>query len=137
MGSLVCFFRIVVNSSEELSSSDEGGSSEGHANATSSEILADVLEQLKKLGPEKRNIVLDKLKVDGLIKHSDGGQKQSSTSIKSTVASHVEKQLESEDNQGEVEILDLDEPKMGTYKRKRSECCNASHFDFFFQPLII
>lgn len=95
-----------------------------HANETSSEILADVLEQLKKLGTEKRNIVLNRLKAANLIANADGIQtndQKHSTSPKSAGKPHEQKALDAEQIQDEVEILEMDEPKMGTYKRKRSK----------------
>lgn len=96
-----------------------------HANATSSEILADVLEQLEKLGTEKRNIVLNKLKAANLIANTDDIQtnekKQSSASPKSAVKPHEQQASDADQIQDEVEILDMDEPKMGIYKRKRSK----------------
>lgn len=92
-------------------------------NATSSEILEDVLKQLDKLGTEKRNQILKKLK--GSVAHQNDDeatdQHVSSASPKSQKASVTKKPTDSETVQDEVEILDLNEPKMGTYKRKRSE----------------
>lgn len=96
-----------------------------HANVTSSEILADVLEQIGKLGTEKRNIVLNKLKAANLIENNDDiqtdGQKHSSASSKSAGKPHEQQASDAEEIQDEVEILDMDEPKMGIYKRKRSK----------------
>lgn len=94
-----------------------------HSKETSSEILADVLKQLKKLGTAKRNIVLDKLKAADLIGNDidDGYRKPSSSSPKMTDTHKERTALDAETIQDEVEILDLDEPKMGTYQRKRSK----------------
>lgn len=86
---------------------------EENANATSSEILEDVLKQLDKLGTEKRNQVLKKLKGSVAHKNDDEATDKSQKATK--------KSTDSETVQDEVEILDLNEPKMGTYKRKRSE----------------
>lgn len=94
-----------------------------HSKETSSEILADVLKQLKKLGTEKRNIVLDKLKAADLIGNDieDDYRKPPSSSPKMTDTLNERIDLDAGTIQDEVEILDLDEPKMGTYQRKRSK----------------
>lgn len=96
---------------------------EENANATSSEILEDVLKQLDKLGTDKRNQILKKLKAS--VAHNKDSeatdQYVSSTSPKSEKVGATTKSTDSETVQDEVEILDLNEPKMGTYKRKRSE----------------
>lgn len=70
-----------------------------------------------KLGTEKRNQILKKLR--GSIANKD--DQQESTSPKSQKLTTNKKSTDSESDQDEVEILDLNEPKMGTYKRKRSE----------------
>lgn len=96
---------------------------EENVNATSSEILQDVLKQLDKLGTEKRNQILKKLKSSVANKNDEEeiDQQVSSTSekLQSSIVSKKTSNLESV--QDEVEMLDLNEPKMGTYKRKRSE----------------
>lgn len=94
-----------------------------HSKETSSEILADVLKQLKKLGTDKRNIVLNKLKATDLIGNDidDDYRKPSSSSPKMADTLNERTDLDSETIQDEVEILDMDEPKMGTYQRKRSK----------------
>lgn len=90
---------------------------EENADETSNEILEDVLKQLDKLGTEKRNQILKKLR--GSIANKDNkDDQQESTSPKSQ---KLTTNKNSESDQDEVEILDLNEPKMGTYKRKRSE----------------
>lgn len=97
-----------------------------YMNATSSEILEDVLKQLDKLGSEKRNQILKKLK--GSLPTKDvnnaddtvSGSAASSTTPKSDNVISTTRQ-DTESIQDEVEMLDLHEPKLGTYKRKRSE----------------
>lgn len=94
-----------------------------HSKETSSEILADVLKQLKKLGTDKRTIVLNKLKATDLIGNDidDDYREPSSSSPKMADTLNERTDLDSETIQDEVEILDMDEPKMGTYQRKRSK----------------
>lgn len=86
-------------------------------NETSSEILEDVLRQVDKLGPEKRKQILKKLIASNLI--SDSNDNVTKAPNKSQQI--VKNPEEGESVQDEVEILDLNEPKMGTYKRKRSK----------------
>lgn len=108
------YFSVIVVNDEE------------NVNATSSEILADVLKQLDKLNSEKRNQILKRLK--GSLQLTDaatvGGMTSekavSTTTLKSLKVTSSAKP-EAESIQDEVEMLDLHEPKLGTYKRKRSE----------------
>lgn len=96
---------------------------EENVNATSSEILEDVLKQLNKLGTEKRNQILKKLK-SSVADTSDkevANQKDTNPTSKTQKLSDIKKATDTESVQDEVEILDLHEPKLGTYKRKRSE----------------
>lgn len=99
---------------------------EENTNATSSEILAEVLKQLEKLGSEKRNQILKRLKGSLLLTDAanvDGttSEKVMSATTLKTVKVAANTMLDTELIQDEVEMLDLHEPKMGTYKRKRSE----------------
>lgn len=93
---------------------------------TSSEILEDVLKQLDKLGSDKRKQILNKLAASNLITDPDlknqvqefaASQKSTGAKGKSTASITTT----TEPIQDEVEILDLHEPKLGTYKRKRSK----------------
>lgn len=99
-------FSVVTNDSDESSSKNE--------NATSTEILDSVLKQLHKLNSEKRRRILDILKDDDentkKVKHPKVFKE------KKAKGTSDEKSIEDE-----VEILDMNEPKMGTYKRKRSK----------------
>lgn len=99
---------------------DENGKK--NAAETSNEILDDVLRQLDKLSTDKRKQILNKLAVSNLIADSDikNLDKITSTTPKSKVTS-AKQSREAESIQDEVEILDLHEPKLGTYKRKRSK----------------
>lgn len=87
---------------------------------TSSEILEDVLRQLDKLGSEKRKHILNKLAVSNVIADSDDKNLDKIRSTTPRVTS-AKQSRETESIQDEVEILDLHEPKLGTYKRKRSK----------------
>lgn len=117
---VVFFFnsRTVALKNEE--ENDENGKK--NAAETSNEILDDVLRQLDKLSTDKRKQILNKLAVSNLIADSDikNLDKITSTTPKSKVTS-AKQSREAESIQDEVEILDLHEPKLGTYKRKRSK----------------
>lgn len=91
-----------------------------NVNATSNEILEDVLKQLGKLGSDKRNRILKKLK--GSIGQAVNVEDTTEPSIskKSEKLVSTTKPTDTESIQDEVEMLDLNEPKLGTYKRKRS-----------------
>lgn len=92
-----------------------------NANATSSEILEDVLKQLDKLGTDKRNRILKKLKGSLALQGTDVEETtERSTMPKLEKFVSTEKVTDTESIQDEVEMLDLHEPKMGSYKRKRS-----------------
>lgn len=95
-------------------SSTAGLNSASDTPETSSEILDDVLKQLDKLSPEKRKKVLDRLNAANLIALK--------TQTKQISPSTTETQkISTEGSQDEVEILDMHEPKMGSYKKKRSK----------------
>lgn len=89
---------------------------------TSNEILEDVLKQLDKLGTEKRKQILKKLVSSNIIEEleMDKSEKILDASSEPTIVD-ANKSQATESIQDEVEILDLHEPKMGTYKRKRSK----------------
>lgn len=87
-------------------------------NATSSEIMDDVLKQLNKLGIERRNRILNMFKKEETTE--SGAHKSRPVPKPSNVPGSKETILDAS-IEDEVEILDLNEPKMGKYKRKRSK----------------
>lgn len=100
---------------------------EENANATSSEILDEVLKQLDKLGAEKRSKILKKLNGSS----NEKVRQKSSISPKSEkLAASIKKSADT-DSQDEVEVLDFDEPKLGTYKRKRSKILIEKTLEMF------
>lgn len=84
---------------------------------TSSEILDDVLKQLDKLSLEKRKKVLDRLIAANLI----GSDLKTQTKPTSASTTEAHRKKSTEGFQDEIEILNLREPKMGSYKNKRSK----------------
>lgn len=86
-------------------------------NETSSEILEDVLKQLDKLSPGKRKKVLDRLTAANVI----GAELKTQTKQITTSTTETHRTKPTEASQDEVEILDLHNPKMGIYKKKRSK----------------
>lgn len=84
---------------------------------TSSEILDDILKQLDKLSPEKRKKVLDRLTAANVI----GADLKSQTKQTAASTTETHRTKPTEASQDEVEILDLHNPKMGIYKKKRSK----------------
>lgn len=90
----------------DSSSSSESGPK------TSDEIMDDVLKQLKKLNADKKQQILDILKNPSAVEAANANtSKNKRKGPKNKATSSLE---------DEVEILDMSEPKMGTYKRKRS-----------------
>lgn len=73
--------------------------------------------QLDKLGSDKRKKVLDRLIAANVI-DSELKMREKPTSTSPT---KVSGRKSTEATQDEVEILDLHEPKMGAYKKKRSK----------------
>lgn len=86
---------------------------------TSNEILEDVLKQLDKLGSDKRKKILKKLAASNII--TDPDIQKSEEAMSTSPKPKTVDAKKSHEIQDEVEILDLHEPKMGTYKRKRSK----------------
>lgn len=89
--------------------SDVTPGADGVKNGTSShELLDEVIKKLHMLGADKRSIILDMLRKQE--KPEDNAKLKSADMKKSDDQSAVD---------DEVEILDMDEPKLGKYKRKR------------------
>lgn len=84
---------------------------------TSSEILDDVLKQLDKLSPDKRQKVLDRLNAANLI-GSDLKTPAKQMSVSTTVA-RTEKTTEIAHD--EADVSDLHTPKMSTPNNKRGK----------------
>lgn len=102
-----------------IKSSTAGLNSAPNVPETSSEILDDVLKQLDKLSPQSRKKVLDRLTTANLIGADLKTQTQTKQTSPSTTEAH--RKNPTDGSQDEVEILDLHEPKMGSYKKKRSK----------------
>lgn len=108
-----CYFSSVAAKEEE------------NTNATSDEILEDVMKQLDKLGPKKRNRILQRLK-------GTTNQLETNTAPTSAKLTMAKPTSNAESIQDEVEILELHEPKLGTYKRKRSKTIFDRNFKRYF-----
>lgn len=89
------------SSSSSSSSSSSDSKKSGERNATSTEVFDDMVKKLKSLNSEKRRKIMDML----------SGENRREQQKKSPQPA---------DDEDEVEILDISEPKMGIYKRKRS-----------------
>lgn len=76
-------------------------------NSTSQELLDEVLRKLDLLDADKRSRILEILKRQ----HAPANQ---------TGSKGIEDMKADQGVDDEVEILDMDEPKLGKYKRKRS-----------------
>lgn len=100
---------------------------EENSNATSSEIFEEVLKQLDKLGAEKRSKILKKLNGSS----NEKVRQKSSPSPKSEKFTAAIKKPADTESQDEVEVLDFDEPKLGTYKRKRSKILLEKTLEMF------
>ncbi|XP_031641099.1 uncharacterized protein LOC116352550 [Contarinia nasturtii] len=96
---------------------------EDNVNATSDEILEDLLKQLDKLGQVKRNRILQRLK--GPVPNNDD-VKETNTAPTLEKVPTVKPTSDAEPIQDEVEILEMHEPKLGTYKRKRKNKTTVS-----------
>lgn len=105
------------------------------ANATSSEILEDVLKRLSQLDNNKRNKILNVLNEQS--KNTKTNERMQSSLEPSGTKKPRNGDASAQD---EVEILDMKEEKMGTYKRKRSKCLSSrstssSIFCFYVCPM--
>lgn len=101
-----------VDSDEKKSENSESQS------LTSDEIMVDVLKQLKKLDADKKQQILDILR-----NRSDDDKPISNKNTRKKMPKNKSRTpLEDE-----VEILDMSEQKMGTYKRKRSMKIKSSY----------
>lgn len=79
-------------------------------NVTSQEILDEIIQKLHLLDSEKRGMILSILK------------KQHIPANKTADGRVVEDMKADSAVDDEVEILEMEEPKLGKYKRKRSKC---------------
>lgn len=128
-------FRICLTSTVALNEDDDKVVKSENTPETSSEILDDVLKQLDKLSISKRKQILKKLSVSNLITdlNVENTEKTTNISPKLKPMSKTKHSPEIEPIQDEVEILDLHEPKMGTYKRKRSK--SLQHNQIFLNQI--
>lgn len=97
----------MVKADSESSSSSESKSK------TSDEIMDNVLKQLKKLDAGKKRRILD------ILKNRPTGD-DTNLNLDKNARKKATKNKASSSLEDEVEILDMSEQKMGTYKRKRS-----------------
>lgn len=79
-------------------------------NATSQEILDEVIRKLHLLDTDKRRLILNMLKKPHTSVNGTNNEKLILEDMKTDLAVD-----------DEVETLDMDEPKLGKYKRKRSK----------------
>lgn len=96
------------------------GDENSNPNATSSEIVEDVLSRLNRLDAEKRDRILNALNKQRETTEISDKLKTAGETNSKIPATKRPKNGDSS-AQDEVEILDLNERKMGTYKRKRSK----------------
>lgn len=87
-------------------------------NATSQEILDEVIAKLHLLDSEKRSLILDILRKQHVPSNRTADGKAVVEDMKADSAVD-----------DEVEILEMDEPKLGKYKRKRSKCWPGGWID--------
>lgn len=109
--------------------SSNGDSAES-VNATSNEILQDVLRQLNKLEVGKRNKILNELRKHNPDAFNDPQSIDvtTDTTLKSDKLKIKDDTLTNDDSiKDDVETVNKNDLKMGTYKRKRSEC-SAQNF---------
>lgn len=117
-----------------------------NAKRTSSSDLSveDVLKKINKLNPDKRNQLLNLLRnnattldngdIDSILASGANGTTEKPVKKLQNENVRIEGSIEDE-----VEILDMDEPKMGKYKRKRSKfaLCSAIFSSNYCIELII
>lgn len=102
-----------------------------NTNSTASDLsVEDVLKKINNLNPDKRNRLMNLLRKnatdndeidDVLAVVSDEDVEVKTKKPKTGKKMESSKSKTGESIEDEVEILEIDEPKMGTYKRKRSK----------------
>lgn len=93
---------------------DSDDSSSESKTKTSDEIMNDVLKLLKKLDADKKRQIME------ILRNRSKAEDGIDTNPDRNTRKKVPKNKAASSLEDEVEILDMSEQKMGTYKRKRS-----------------